>query len=166
MNVAVSNIRKVKLPRRQLACVHHTGPYQNNPTLFEHLFNHVLAWVAPQGFHQVAGMEAISVYHDDPEKVPPAQQRISVGFTVPIGITGEEDIEMLDLPAGWYVIGSFEIAANEYADAWKEVTAYIESQGLIPAEGPMYESYKNDPDQHPAGKHQVDICVAVRDQTN
>jgi AraC family transcriptional regulator len=162
MNVAVHNIQKVKMPRRQLACVNHTGPYQNNPTLFEHLFNHVLAWVAPQGYHQIAGMEAISVYHDDPESVPPEKQRISVGFTVPVGTVGEDDIVMLDLPAGWYVKGTFEIGPTAYGEAWKEVFDYIQEQGLVPADGPMYESYRNDPHQHPEGKHLVDICVAIQ----
>lgn len=152
-----------RFPKRTLAFVGHTGPYMNNPALFEELFSKVLAWAAPKGLLEGPGVESISIYHDDPEKVPPAKQRISVGFTVPAGAPAEGEIRMMEIPAGHYAVGSFEIFPDQYGAAWEEMMGFIRDENLSPAAGPMYESYKNDPRRHPEGKHLVDICVALRD---
>jgi AraC family transcriptional regulator len=131
-----------------------------DPELFERLFHEVGAWAGPKGLMQRPDMEAISVYHDDPEAIPVEKQRISVGFTVPLGTPAEGDIQMLEMPEGDYVVGAFEILPAEYGACWGEIMDYMEKERIRPT-GLMYESYKNDPSQHPEGKHQVDICIAV-----
>jgi AraC family transcriptional regulator len=160
MSATISNIKVARLPKRLLACVTHVGPYKENPQLFEGLFKKVIAWAAPKGLMQNPDLEAISVYHDDPDEVPEDQHRICVGFTVPMGTPTNEDITLLDLPEGKYVIGEFEILPNEYGKAWSLMYDFIKDQNLRQGKV-MYESYKNDPHAHPEGKHVVDICVAI-----
>lgn len=155
-----SKIEIVEMPGRIFAYVRNVGPYMGDTALFGRLFNEVSNWAGPKGLLANSEIEAISVYHDDPESVLPAEQRISVGFIVPYGTKGEGDIEIMELPSGQYVVGSFELLPNEYGNAWTEVMRYVDSTAHRPI-GMMYESYKNDPNEHPEGKHLVEICVAV-----
>lgn len=151
-----------KLPKKTLAYVRHTGPYMGDSELFKRLFDKVSSWAGPKGLMKSPKLESISVYHDDPEKVPVEKQRISVGFTVPEDTIPEGDIKLMTMPEGKFVIGSFELSPKEYGDAWMEIYDYIGSERLIPAEGLMYESSKMDPKTEPKRKHLVDLCVPVK----
>lgn len=129
--------------------------------LFERLFSQVFEWLQEKDLLQ-PDVESISVYHDDPDKVPAEEQRISVGFTVPVGSKEEGPIKMMDLPAGKYLVGSFEINQDGYREAWEDLFEFMDDHHLKAAStGLMYESYKNDPYEHPEGKQIVDICVAL-----
>ncbi|WP_299441338.1 GyrI-like domain-containing protein [uncultured Aquimarina sp.] len=161
MSITISNISIEKIPKKTLAYIKYVGPYQGDTELFGRLFNSVMEWVQKKGLMNDPKVEAITVYHDDPETVPESQQRISVGFTVPENTNADHDIQILEIPEGSYVVGSFEILPNEYGSAWNEVFEYIKNKNLVPS-GMMYESYKNEPSTHPEGKHIVDINVMIQ----
>ncbi len=160
MTVTSASIKTIRLPRRQLAYIRHVGPYMGDTELFGRLFNQVGAWAGPKGLMQQPNMEAITVYHDDPETVPVEKQRISVGFTVPLGTAPEGAIQMLEMPESNFVVGSFRIFPKEYPKAWMDTFDYLGKEKLQPT-GLMYESYRNDSSQDAEGKHEVDICIAI-----
>lgn len=160
MSEVILDITRVHLPERTLAYVRNVGPYAGDAALFERLFGRVMESLGPRNL-MGPDTQAITVYHDDPESVPVEEQRISVGFTVPEGTKPDGDVEVLILPESDYVVGSFELLPHEYGRAWTDTYAYMGEHGYTPSGGPMYESYKNEPSQHPEGKHLVDICVAV-----
>ncbi|WP_299215286.1 GyrI-like domain-containing protein [uncultured Aquimarina sp.] len=161
MSVTISNISIEKLPKKKLAYIEHIGPYKGDTELFGKLFTSVMEWAQPKGLMNNPKMEAITVYYDDPKTVPESQQRIRVGFTVSENTKAENDIRILEIPEGSYVVGSFEILPSEYGIAWNEVFEYIKKKNLMPS-GMMYESYKNEPNTHPEGKHIVDINVMIQ----
>ncbi len=161
MTTTTSSFKIVELPKRQLAYVRHVGPYQGDSELFGRLFNQVMGWAGPKGLLQNSNMEVLSMYHDDPESVPPEQQRISVGITVPEGTEVDGDIHLMELPAAKYAVGSFELLPDGYKDAWNEMMQYLQREQLQPSGVALYESYKNDPKTHPEGKHLVDICISL-----
>ena len=156
------NFRIEELPARTLAYVRHVGPYQGDSALFGRLFTQAGAWINQRGL-MGPGTEGMSVYHDDPQTVPIDQQRISVGFTIQQVTEGDQEVQIMELPAGKYLLGSFEIDATEYPAAWQAVGAYMSEKGIAPSGGVpiVYESYKNDPNQHPEKKHLVDIGIAL-----
>mgnify|MGYP006266428951 FL=1 len=160
MSVVTANIRKVRFPRRNLAFVRNVGPYAGHPELFERLFKEVVHWMDVHQIPKGPEMEAIALYLDDPERVPEEKQRINVGFTVPDGVQSAGRVLLMDLPEGDYLVGSFELDPNEYGEAWNEMMAYLQEENIRPREI-MYESYKNDPNEYPGGKHLVDICILV-----
>jgi AraC family transcriptional regulator len=160
MTTQTAKISIQTLPRRYFAYVRNIGPYMGDTELFGRLFHQVIGWLNTKDLMQ-PGMEAISIYHDHPEEVPPEKYRISVGFTIPKPIEGEDDIQVMEIPEGRYAVGSFEILPTEYGNAWEEMMHYLQDKKLMPSGGPMYESYKNDPKEHPEGKHLVDICIAI-----
>ena len=155
----LATFKTVDLPKRTLAYVRNVGPYQGDTKLFEKLFNEVSSWLMSKDL-LIPHAECISIYHDDLETVPVEKQRISVGFTVPEGTIGEGNIKIMEIPAGKFFTGTFEIFPNEYGMAWEELMTELYKSNLKLGEF-MYESYKNDPNEHPEGKHITDICVSV-----
>ena len=154
-----ATFKTVQLPKRTFAYVRNVGPYKGDTELFARLFKEVTDFLMPKNL-MTPSSECLTIYHDDPETVPQEDQRISVGFTVPEGTLGSGNVEIMEIPAGKFLIGAFEIFASEYGQAWGETMSYMGQNNLVPA-GPMYESYKNDPKTHPEGKHVVDICVTL-----
>jgi len=65
--------------------------------------------------------------------------------------------------AGKYAIAHFEIAGDEYPQAWNALFAgWLPESGYQPDDGPCYELYLNDPKDHPENKCIVDICIPVK----
>lgn len=42
------------------------------------------------------------------------------------------------------------------------LTAGLPESGYQPDDGPCYERYHNNPEEHPEHKHIIDICVPVK----
>jgi AraC family transcriptional regulator len=88
---------------------------------------------------------------------------VDVAITVPEDTTVDGEIGKTTIPGGQYAVGHFELSPERYGDAWNSLFGgWLPESGYQPADGPCYESYLNDPKQHPEGKHIVDICVPVK----
>lgn len=151
------------LASRTLAYVRHVGPYASDCALFERLFGEVLAWAGPRGL--LAGQpEFIATFHDNPEITAADKLRLSVGVTVPPTTPAHGRINLLELAAGNYVCARFELDPPQYPAAWRYVCAeWLPQSGWQPADfGLCHESYLNDPNAHPEGKHVVEIRVPVQ----
>ena len=156
----VSHIRLVKKPERTFAYIRNVGPYMGDQALFTRLFSKVVHWARVKNLMRPE-LETITIYHDDPEAVPAENQRISVGVTVPDSTKPDGDIQIMQIPPGDFVVGSFEIDPEDYGLAWQHVIEWIINQKMDFLLEPMYESYRNNPRKHPEGKHLVDICVPI-----
>jgi AraC family transcriptional regulator len=67
------------------------------------------------------------------------------------------------IPGGTFAVGHYEIDVHEYGEAWdKLMREYLPESGYQPDDRLCFELYLNDPEQHPEGKHIVDICEPVR----
>ena len=161
--VKAKSIEVKNLPAKSLAYVRHIGPYAGNDKLFNSLTNTVMSWAGPRGLFQPGQTEFISVYHDDPEITDQSKLRISVGLTVPANTICSGEISLMEIPAGQYVCGLFEIDVSEYGAAWHAVCGeWMPQSGWQPGDAPCYEVNLNDPKQHPQGKHLVEIRMSVK----
>jgi AraC family transcriptional regulator len=162
-SIQTKSIEVKNLEARHLAYVRHVGRYAGDADLFGKLFGKVFSWAGPRGLFVPGKTEAITVYHDDPEITAEDRLRISVGLTVPPATSCSGDVSLLEIPAGQYVCAIFEIDVSEYAAAWDVVCAdWLPQSGWQPGDGPCYECYLNDPQQHPQGKHIVEIRMSVK----
>ncbi len=161
MSVKTLNIDIQQLPDRVIAYLSHTGSYQNNPELFGNLFSQLMKWAAPKGLLAQPGMEMITLYYDHPDTTPKEEQRIRVGLSVPNDTTPDNGIQLMEIPSGTFLVGSYELDTEDYKTAWESIYEYAEEKAYAIKDEPMYESYKNNPEQHPEGKHLVDICIPV-----
>jgi AraC family transcriptional regulator len=155
-------VRVDEQQEKTVAYVRHTGPYAGNEELFHGLFSRLLKWAVPRQLFEAGKTEMLTIYHDSPEITEEEKLRISVCITVPPDTEVSGEIGKTAIPAGRYAVGEFLISADEYGAAWNSLFAgWLPESGYQCGEGPCYEVYLNDPEEHPEGRHQVAIHIPV-----
>ena len=158
-----ANVEVKDMPELQVAYIRHIGPYKGDSELFGRLFEKLMKWVGPRGLLRFPETMMLSVYYDDPDITEDAKLRVDACITVPADTSAEGEIGRMAIPRGKYAVAHFELAADEYEDAWNVIFGgWLPESGYQPADGPCYELYLNDPKEHPEGKCIVDICVPVK----
>ncbi len=148
-------------PDMTVAYVRHIGPYAGDEALFTGLFEKLMKWAGPRGLLQEE-TKVMIVYHDNPELTDSNKLRTSVCITVPEGTETSGDIGKTTISKGTYACGHFELAADEYQQAWDAMCGvWLPDSGYQPDDRPPFELCLNDPGEHPEHKHIVDICLPV-----
>ena len=153
-----------EMPALHVAYVRHIGPYKGDSQLFERLFTQLMKWAGPRDLFNPTETKLLSLYHDDPNVTGEEKLRMSICMTFPENTKVEGEIGEMDIEAGKYAVGHFELKdSSEYEDAWKMLFGHwLPESGYQCDDKPPYELYLNDPKQHPEGLHIVDICVPVK----
>ena len=158
-----ANVEVKDMPELQIAYVRHIGPYQGDSELFGRLFEKLMTWAGPRGLIRFPETQMLTVYYDDPEITEDAKLRVDACITVPEDTPAEGEVGRMTIPGGTYAVAHFELQVDEYGDAWNALFGgWLPESGYQPADGPSYEMYLNDPQQHPEGKCIVDICIPVK----
>lgn len=158
-----TNVEVKDMSELHVAYVRHIGPYKGDQELFARLFNKLMAWASQRGLLRFPETKVLAVYHDNPDITEASKLRTDACITVPEDTQVEGDFGRATIPAGRYAVAHFEIAPDQYEDAWNAVYGvWLPESGYQPEDGPCYELYLNDPQEHPEGKHIVDICVPVK----
>lgn len=151
------------MPDLHVAYVRHTGPYQGNSELFGDLFGRLMTWAAPRGLLRFPETMVLAVYHDDPGITDEDKLRVSACITVPEDTLVEGEVGKMTVPGGKFAVARFELGPDEYGEAWDFVFGkWLPESGYQPDDRLCYELYHGGPDEHPEGKHVVDICIPVR----
>lgn len=151
------------MPELYLAYVRHIGPYKGDVELFEGLFNRLMAWAGPRDLLRFPETQMLSVYHDDPNVTDETKLRTSACITVPKDTPVDGEIGYMTIPAGKYAAARFELAVDQYEDAWDSVCGvWLPESGYQPDDGPTYELYLNDPKEHSENKCIVEIVIPVK----
>lgn len=153
-----------ELAERDVACVSFTGNYVGNAQVFANLFNELGEWAAPRG---LMGPETVflSAYQDDPETTPPDELTLECCMSIPAGTEVDGDIRKKVLPGGRYVVMHAELEGpEEYGKAWEILAEWIQRSGqeMVDMSRPSYEVYLNNPEEHPAKHHIIEICMSVK----
>ena len=105
----------------------------------------------------------MKVYHDDPGITDEDKLRVSACITVPEDTLVEGEVGKMTVPGGKFAVARFELGPDEYGEAWDFVFGkWLPESGYQPDDRLCYELYHGGPDEHPEGKHVVDICIPVR----
>ena len=148
-----------ELPALHVAALRHVGPYQE----VGQAFGRLMAWAGPRGLLRFPETQALAVYHDDPGAVEAAKLRSDACITVPEGTPVEGEVTTMTIPGGLFAVGHFQLEESEYGTAWDKLMGeYVPQSDHVADDRSCYELYLNDPQQHPQGKHIVDICWPVR----
>jgi AraC family transcriptional regulator len=146
-----------------VAYIRHIGPYAGDQQLFGNLFNRLCTWAGPRGLLRFPETKFVTIYYDNPEITDENKLRTDVCITVPADTQVDGEVGKATIPAGKYAIAHFEINPERYGDAWNAVYGgWLPESGYQPDDRPCFELYLNNPEEHPEGKHIVDIYVAVR----
>lgn len=144
-------------PRRRLAAIAHTGPYQEIGRAFEKLH----ATLAARGLlSQTAEMAA--VYYDDPAAVPPERLRAHAGITLPDTVALAAPLEEVVIAGGRTAILTHRGPYAGLPAGWEAVFAWLAASGEIPADQPAYELYRNTPMEVRQDDLLTDLCVPLK----
>ncbi len=68
----------------------------------------------------------------------------------------------LNVPAGKFAVGHFEIDVTEFEQAWNAMCLWVSESGYQPSDDNPYELYHQNPEHHPEKKFVLDICIPVK----
>jgi len=148
-----------ELPERFVACIRHTGPYNEIGKAIEKLFQ----WAGPKGLIRFPKAEVLAIYRDDPKTVDVSELRSDACMTVPEGTQVDGDVSTMKVPGGTFAVAHVEIDGSEFGEAWdKLVGEWMPENDCEPDETRLcYELYLNDHERHPERKFIVDICEPI-----
>jgi len=150
-----------QLPKMTVAYLRHTGPYQGNEMLFQNLTEELCRWAGPRGLLAQPDMKLLVVYHDDPKVTEQDKLRLSMCLTVPGQTKVDGKIGKMEIAAGTYAVGRFEVNSQEFGEAWDWLYGtWLPQSGYQPDDGPCFEVYPEEPKE--GEKIKVDICVPVK----
>lgn len=145
------------LEAKQVIYARHRGAYNEMGEAFQRL----MQWAYPRGL--VKGFPRLgSVYLDDPTITPPDKLQSDAFLVIDEDIKVEGEIGKYTISGGKYAVGHFEIAMEEFGEAWLSMCKLITDSGLTAVDGYHYEMYLNNFDEHPEKKFIVDICIPVK----
>lgn len=157
------NVEVKEFPEMDVAYIRYIGPYKGDSALFENLFNRLFSWAGPRNLLNFPETKIISVYHDDPNITEEAKLRTSVCLTVPKETKVDGEVGKMTIEGGKYAAGHFELKEDEYEKAWTSMYSdWLPESGYQPSDGPAFELYHNNPEEHPEKKCIVDICIPVK----
>lgn len=148
----------------QAAYVRYVGDYQQLQQEFAGLMSDLLAYA--QTYHLIPGQNAkiLTIYHDNHEFTEDDNLRSSLCLSPYSNLQLKETdkIGVLTIPGGHYAIGEFEMAFDQYPDAWHYLYSHwLSHSGYQPGDSFPFEVYLNDPNQHPEKRHHVAIYFPI-----
>lgn len=155
-------IKLVSLKERRILYVRHDGNYESLAAEFGRLADFLYNEAAKYGIKGTQ-FELLTMYHDNPEFTDAGKFRTSLGVELPSHIKVDEagNVGVMTLQAANYAVGSFDITAKEFPDAWNFMyREWLTGSGYVPANDMPYERYKGMPDPV-TGKMNVEIYVPV-----
>ena len=163
MDKSQVNVEVKELPDMTVAYVRHIGPYKGNSDLFDRMFTKLFKWAGARDLLNFPETKTIAVYHDNPEVTDDSKLRTSMCISVAPETEVDGEVGKMKIDGGKYALGHFELAVDEYEDAWKMIYGnWLPQSGYQPDDKPCFEMYLNDPQEHPENKCIVDICIPVK----
>lgn len=121
----------------------------------------LMQWAYPRGLVKNPPLVGAN-YLDDPDITLVDKLQSDVFLVVGQDVKVDGEIGQYTIEGGRYAVGRFEIAMNEFGDAWHAMCQLIAEHGCQSVDGPHHELYLNNPDEHPGKKHLVDIYIPVK----
>ena len=153
------NIEVKQMSALDLVYCRHVGQFDRISLAYDKLFR----WAGPRGLLRFPETKTVTVYHDDPNITDIEKLRQSACITVNEEVKTEGEIGNMHLDGGKFIVGSFEISAMEFGDAWNAVCLWMAEKGYQPRDAYPYELYHNDHNEHPERKFILDICMPVKE---
>jgi AraC family transcriptional regulator len=159
MAVQAQSIEVKELPELHVAYVRHIGPYKG----IGEAFGRLMRWAGPRDLLRFPETQTLAVYRDSPGVTEESKLRSEACITVPEGTKVDGEVGLMRIPGGRFAVGRFEIAANEFGEAWNVLMGgWFPDSGYQPDDRMCYEVYLNDHEQHPQKKFIIDICEPVK----
>lgn len=158
------NVKIVVMESLNIAYVRHIGAYSDLAVAISKLLERLFYQADKQKLLDTEQPKILTIYHDNPEFTSKDHLRTSLCIAIPNHIKVEEndEIGVMTIPSGKYVVGHFEIFQQEYSMAWDFMyNEWLTNSGYQPSDSSPFEVYLNIPETHPQHKHLVDIYLPI-----
>ena len=147
-----------QFPELRVACVHHTGPYNQIHEAFERLG----AVAGSAGLFGHPGVAMVALYHDDPESTPASHLRSDAAIVVPEGVPLPEPLAEQRIPGGQYACALHVGPYEQLGDAWARLVGeWLPASGHRMGPGVSYELYLNNPTTAPAEQLRTEMRIPI-----
>lgn len=136
----------------------HTGAFDQ----MEMAFTKLMQWAYPRGLVQFPDTKLLSVYHDNPNITEKDKLISDAGMIVKEKMKTDGEIGQYEIEGGLYAIGRFELAMEDFPDAWNSMFELVKQHGCQCSNAFHFEIYQNNRDEHPEKKWIVDIYIPVK----
>lgn len=161
---STGEIRIKSVKERRVIYVRHTGTYHSLANEYAELVRDLFQAAAKQELIQPGGNQFLAFYHDNPEFGKEEQFRTSLCMTFPEACTAKEDgkLGMMTIDGGLYAVGHFEIAQEQFEDAWDYMyQRWLLTSGYVPRNAAPFEVYLNNPEEEREHRMKVEIYVPI-----
>lgn len=135
----IMNVRLTHLQPLRVACMRHTGPYEQSWPTWQQL----IGWAANQGLE---GRRLIGISHDDPQVTPAAKLRHDACTEVPADFTAGDEVFIQEIAGGDYAVlthrGPYENLPESYTTLYGH---WLPQSGREPRSAPSFEIMHNLP---------------------
>ena len=124
-------------------------------------YDTLVKWAKPNRLLESSGVQLLTIYHDSFKITTPEKVRMSACIVIsePIKVTGA--VGLTTLEKGRFIVGSFEIKAEEFEKSWSSLFIWMGENGYTKAEREPFEIYHNDYRTHPENKFILDLYIPV-----
>lgn len=160
------SVRFERISEFEVIYVRHIGDYISLAKNYKKLMNTLFTEAKKQNLLKTKESKFISIYHDNPEFGTENQFRTSLCLTYPSDCNPNEteQISKMKIEGGLYMIGHFEITANQFEDAWDYMyQQWIIGKKHMPRNSYPFELYLNNPEDEKEHLIKVDIYVPLEE---
>lgn len=143
------------MPEMDLAYVTSIGP-QN----LEEAYSKLIQWAKPLGLMN-EDSRMVTIYHDSFKITEANKIRMSASILLPQPVQTAGEIGQTSIPAGRYIVGSLEIAPDEFEKSWTGLFLWMNENGYKKSDRNPFEIYHNNFNEHPERKAIVDFYIPI-----
>lgn len=163
--IVQGELELVDISEKALLYVRFIGTYAQLGIEFPQILEKLFVYATSHQLIQEEEIELLSIYHDHPDFTQEEQFRTSICLAISDlnhYVEESNDIGIMTLPAGKYVVGHFDILPEEYSGAWDYIYGeWLSNSGYQPRAELPFEMYMSNPANHPQGRHLVDIYLPI-----
>jgi len=126
----------------------------------EDAYKRLLQWATPKGLMN-KHTKMVTLYHDSFKVTAPSKVRMSACIKLDTLIEAEQEVGITSIQAGKFIVGSFEIALDEFEKSWTSLFLWMNENGYKKADRETFEIYHNNFNDHPEKKALVDFCIPI-----
>ena len=145
------------LPAQSLVYIRNRGDWE----LADAAFQSLRTWANKKGLLSSQNGKWLLVVHDNPAVTE--LSKLSHSSCLKTNGLNEtvEDFGILTIPAGRFVVGSFEVSESEIKLAWEGTSIWLMENGHTYRDGHFFETFNTDSIFQSNAKHKIDICIPI-----
>ncbi len=145
------------LPSQKLVHIRNQGGWE----MADHAFEKLRTWAKEKGLASTNKNKWLMVIHDNPAFTKESKMSHSACLRIKEDSEIGEEMGVLTIPKGRFVVGSFEVPESEIKLAWEGTSVWLMENGFTYRDGHYFEIFHTDSLFHKSAKHKMDVCIPI-----